>query len=98
MNESFLVGFVVASVVAAAIILRLAPRDDRRRLSRLEGKLDALLKHQGIRFNPFADVPPGVREALSRGKKIEAIKEYRAATGVGLAEAKEFMEELWSRS
>jgi hypothetical protein len=98
MNESFFLGFLVATVVAAAIILRLVSRDDSRRLSRLEGKLDALLKHQGIRFDPFADVPQGVREALGRGQKIEAIKEYRAATGAGLAEAKEFVEELQRRT
>lgn len=65
-----------------------------RSVSRLEAKLDALLKHHGVRFDPFADVPPPVLEALRRGKKIEAIREYRAATGVDLKEAKDYVEEL----
>lgn len=84
MNEPLLLGFVVASLMAAAIILRLTSRArDSRALSRLEGKLDALLKHQGVRFDPYSDLPGPVLDALRRGKKIEAIKEYRVATGAG---------------
>ena len=67
-------------------------------LSRLEGKLDALLKHQGIPFDPYAGTPPAVLDALRRGKTIEAIKEYRAATGVGLKEAKDYVDELRRRA
>lgn len=35
-----------------------------------------------------------ITDALLKGRKIEAIKIYREATGVGLKEAKEFIEEL----
>lgn len=35
-----------------------------------------------------------VTEALARGQKIEAIKIYREATGKGLKEAKDFIDEL----
>jgi ribosomal protein L7/L12 len=35
---------------------------------------------------------------LRRGKTIEAIKEYRAATGVGLKEAKDYVDELRRRA
>jgi hypothetical protein len=100
MNQPLLLGVVVvAALIVAAIVLRLAsPERDSRSLSRLEGKLDALLKHQGIEFDPYADLPAPVLEALRRGKKIEAIKEYRAATGAGLREAKEFVEELQRRA
>jgi ribosomal protein L7/L12 len=99
-NESFLLGLVAAGVIASAIILQLLSRDRRqtRTMSRLEGKLDALLKHEGVQFNPYADVAPAVLDALSRGKKINAIKEYRAATGAGLQEAKDYVEELQRRA
>jgi hypothetical protein len=99
-NESFLLGFIAAGLMAAAIILQLLSRDRRqtRTLSRVEGKLDALLKHDGVQFDPYADAPPAVFDALSRGKKIEAIKEYRAATGAGLQDAKEYVEELQRRA
>ena len=36
----------------------------------------------------------GIRAAMAAGKKIEAIKLYRAASGAGLAEAKKFVEDL----
>jgi hypothetical protein len=95
MNEPFLLGLVVIALMVAAIILRPASRErEARTLSRLERKLDALLKHQGIRFDPYSDLPEPVLDALRRGKKIEAIKEYRVATGAGLKEAKDFVEEL----
>ena len=35
-----------------------------------------------------------IKEALYRGRKIEAIKKYRRATGMGLAEAKAAVEKL----
>jgi hypothetical protein len=34
------------------------------------------------------DLPPGVLSAIEQGKKIEAIKLLREATGLGLANAK----------
>lgn len=39
-------------------------------------------------------VPPGVAEAIERGNLIDAIRIHRAATGLGLREAKEAVEEL----
>lgn len=35
-----------------------------------------------------------IADALASGRKIEAIKMYREATGAGLAEAKDFVEAL----
>jgi hypothetical protein len=99
MNEPFLLGFGLGAAIAAAFFARLASRDRHAHaLARLEGKLDALLKHEGIRFDPSAEVPPPVTDALRRGKKTEAIKEYRAATGAGLAETKEYVEEVQRRA
>ena len=99
-NESWLLGFVAAGLIASGIIFQLLSRDRRqtRTMSRLEGKLDALLKHEGVQFDPYADAAPAVLDALSRGKKIDAIKEYRAATGAGLQDAKEYVEELQRRA
>jgi len=99
MNELLLPLLITVGIALVVIGARVISLDQRlRALSRLEGKLDALLKHQGIRFDPYSEVPPPVLDALRRGKKIEAIKEYRAATGVGLAEAKEFVEEVQRRA
>jgi ribosomal protein L7/L12 len=98
-GTSFLFGAVVAVLTVAAIVWRVAPQQQHAaRLSRLEGKLDALLKHEGIQFDPYADVPPAVLDAVRSSRKIEAIKACRAATGAGLAEAKSFVEELQRRA
>jgi hypothetical protein len=89
----------IASVGVAVIGAHIASVEQRlRALSRIDGKLDALLKHQGIRFDPYGDAPPAVLDALRRGKTIEAIKAYRAATGVDLKEAKEYVDEVRRRA
>lgn len=61
---------------------------------RTEAKVDLLLKQAGLTYDPRANVPPGVFEALQAGQKIEAIRQYRMATGVDLKTAKEFVESL----
>ena len=61
---------------------------------RTEAKVDLLLKQAGLTYDPRANVPPGVLEALQAGQKIEAIRQYRIATGVDLKTAKEFVESL----
>jgi len=37
-------------------------------------------------------IPPGVREALEAGNKLEAFKLLRSATGIGLKEVKEWLD------
>ena len=66
-------------------------------LSRLEAKVDLLLKNANIKYDPAASVSDDVIEALRRGAKIEAIKRYREQTGAGLKEAKDFVEALQNR-
>jgi ribosomal protein L7/L12 len=98
MNEALLVGGVIGAAAMAIVFARTAALERRLdALSRLDGKLDALLRHAGIRFDPYAEVPAKVVAALDRGEKIMAIKHYREATGAGLKEAKEFVEEIQRR-
>lgn len=95
-NEVFLIFLIVVCTLFIQFRLRMI---DRRmdRLSRLDAKIDTLLKHAGITFDEFYDVPPGVREALEEGKRILAIQRYRELTGAGLVEAKAFTEEIRRR-
>jgi hypothetical protein len=58
------------------------------RLAKLEGQLNQLFKHFGLTYDPRANAPAGVAEALDRGDTLDAIRCYRAATLAGLAEAK----------
>jgi ribosomal protein L7/L12 len=68
--------------------------DLAKTVRRTEAKVDLLMKHAGLTYDPHANVPPGVLEALRAGQKIEAIRQYRMATGVNLKTAKEFVESL----
>jgi ribosomal protein L7/L12 len=68
--------------------------DLSKSVRRTEAKVDLLLKHAGLTYDPRANVPPGVLDALRAGQKIEAIRQYRMATGVDLKTAKEFVDGL----
>ena len=70
----------------------LSPRANGSNNSRLERKVDLILKHLGIDPNPGVDEK--VLELMRAGQKIEAIKLYREQTGVGLKEAKDYVESL----
>jgi Ribosomal protein L7/L12 C-terminal domain len=77
---------------------RLISIEMRGRLSRLDLKLDLLLKHAGIEHDPYKNLPHEVVDALQRSQKIQAIQRYRKATGVGLKEAKDFIEDVQRRA
>ncbi|GAB1644430.1 ribosomal protein L7/L12 [Krasilnikovia sp. MM14-A1259] len=64
-----------------------------RRLAAVDRKLDLIMAHPGIR-EPEPDVPGPVLQELLAVRKIQAIKEYREATGAGLKEAKDAVELL----
>lgn len=89
----------VLTLIAYVIIsgmLRVSLVDIRRRVRKLEwvdAKLDLLLNEAGIAFDPYKDLPPAVVDAAQRGKKLQAIRLYSAASGAGLSEAKEFIDE-----
>jgi ribosomal protein L7/L12 len=60
----------------------------------LNAKADRILNalHLSLRENDTELLPPTVASLLARGLKIQAIKEYRELTGVGLKEAKDAVE------
>ncbi|MFT5290766.1 MAG: ribosomal protein L7/L12 [Planctomycetota bacterium] len=66
----------------------------RKELMRIEHKIDLLLNHAGLAYDPYVAVSESVAAALEAGRKIEAIKIYRAETGAGLREAKEYVESI----
>jgi len=68
-------------------------------LWRVEAKLDLLLKHANLEFDAYADLPKDVIDAARQGQTIRAIKLYtQARGGVGIKEAKDFIEELQRRA
>jgi hypothetical protein len=94
MDSNFVIT-LVAAVGFGILFQRLSALSARvDRLSRLEGKLDALLRNAGVVYDPLENVTPEVRAALERGEYVVAIKKLREATGIGLKEAKEQVDEL----
>jgi hypothetical protein len=69
-----------------------AGSNNGRRLGRLERKVDLILTHLGL--DPNQGVNLDVKELMKAGQKIQAIKLYREQTGVGLKEAKDYVESL----
>ncbi len=62
------------------------------RLVRLERKVDLILTHLGL--DPNQGVNSEVMDLMKSGNKIQAIKLHRQQTGVGLKEAKDYVESL----
>src|SRR5437764_14638715 len=90
---------VLALVLAAALAIVSARAARTRQKLRAMGQRDAKAV---LRQRPGVDelrntAPPAVLDALRRGRKIEAIKLYREAAGVGLKEAKDYVEAIERR-
>jgi hypothetical protein len=98
--ETFgLVALVVLGLMLLVIGARLNGLHSRIAvLTRIDAKLDLLLKQANIKYDPYSNVSRGIAEAVRQGKKIEAIKLYRQSTGVGLKEAKDAVEEMQRRA
>jgi ribosomal protein L7/L12 len=103
MSNSDAALWVIPLMAALMLILLIVARLNRLQnrlaeLSRVEAKLDLLLKQANIRFDPYVNVPPEIAEAMRSGKKIQAIKLQRESSGMGLKEAKDFIEEVERRA
>ena len=100
-SETFgLVALVVLGLTLLAVIgARLNGLHSRIAvLTRIDAKLDLLLKQANIKYDPYSNVSREIAEPVRQGQKIEAIKLYRQSTGVGLKEAKDAVEELQRRA
>jgi large subunit ribosomal protein L7/L12 len=67
-----------------------------RRVAKLERQVEFLMEHLGVEYDeePDTGVSPEILGLVQRGNKLGAIKLFREETGVGLREAKEFIESL----
>ncbi|MGA8114089.1 MAG: ribosomal protein L7/L12 [Actinocatenispora sp.] len=83
--------FLLLIVLLLAAIQR-GQRRDTQRLKVIERRLDLLTRELGVTESTPA--APEVVHHLENGRKIEAIKVYRAQTGVGLKQAKDAVEAI----
>jgi hypothetical protein len=104
MNETILVASaIVLGLALGAGFSGKAIDDIRKRigmLRRIEVKLDLLMKHANIEFEPYKGLPPEVVDALQLGDKLGAIKSYHKVRGRGqsLKESKKFIEDVQRRA
>lgn len=63
-------------------------------LARIEAKLDRLLEALDVESPQSAGADEQVLNLVRQGRKIEAIKLHRERTGLGLAEAKAYVDSL----
>jgi ribosomal protein L7/L12 len=68
----------------------------RQRVALLERQVAFLMAQLGVEYyeEPDTGVSPEILDLVRQGRKIQAIKLYRLETGVGLREAKEFVDSL----
>ncbi|MCL6668709.1 MULTISPECIES: ribosomal protein L7/L12 [Streptomyces] len=89
-----IVGYSLAALILVVGVAGIESRISRadRRVARVERKLDLIIAHLGIDASePWNDE---VAALVRDGKKIQAIKVYREATGADLREAKEAVDRL----
>lgn len=70
--------------------------DLRERVEALERQVAFLTRHLGLAGAPVApgQPPADVLELKRAGRVIDAIKRYRELTGLGLREAKDYVDRL----
>ena len=92
-------GFLILSVTVLLgwVHTLTRPSVSFQKYKRLEKKVDAMMQHIGMTYDPYQDVPEDIHEHLRKGNTIEAIKLYRQHSGAGLLDAKEAVEEMMSR-
>jgi ribosomal protein L7/L12 len=84
-----------AGALAVLLSLSFDEGDYEARLTRLETMMNLVLQRLGIDPNTaLAEPSEYLKRLILLGKKIEAIKVYREQTGVGLKEAKDYIDAL----
>jgi hypothetical protein len=66
-------------------------------VTRVERKVDLLLKEAGIEFDPWSNIPAAILEAAESGNSMLAARLYRDWSGADSFEATLFIEELTQR-
>ena len=85
MNYIVIMGFAGALIGMASSISLM-----RKDINRINTNINKIAKQVGVPDT----ITDELKRLLIEGRKIEAIKRYRMATGAGLIEAKEYVDSL----
>jgi hypothetical protein len=67
-------------------------------LSRMEAKIDLLLRQSGITFEPYENVPSNIVEQVKKGNRYAAVALYRKSTGASRKDADAYVEKVGERA
>jgi hypothetical protein len=93
--DTFFDGLAIWAVFAFLLALAFIGLQFSSRASRLEGKLDLVLRNMGVPYPPPPS--PAVQGLARQRQKVAAIALYRKETGVDLKTAKQAVED-WLKS
>lgn len=86
--------FIWSTIVGFIMILIGVIAQLQSDISRIKLTLDKISKQVGVPSPITENIDIEIRNLVLEGKKIKAIKRYRMVTGIGLKEAKEYIDEL----
>ncbi|WP_097027121.1 ribosomal protein L7/L12 [Clostridium peptidivorans] len=87
MNHLTIFGIAVAGLLLWIVSSIIQMRSD---ITRININLNKIAKQVGVPDT----ITDELKSLILEGKKVEAIKKYRIATGLGLKEAKEYIDSL----
>ena len=78
--------FLVSKVIDVSLL--------RSEIARANLTLDRIAKHIGVSIAVPENINAELKSLIAEGKRIKAVKRYRMVTGIGLKEAKEYIDTL----
>ncbi|MBC8063038.1 MAG: ribosomal protein L7/L12 [Clostridiaceae bacterium] len=86
-------GLFIGMLIGISMMSLFIIKDDplKKNMVSLKFIIDKIAKQVGI---PETSLDHDLKNLIAKGKKIEAIKEFRKSSGIGLKEAKEYVDNL----
>lgn len=91
-NILALAALLMISVVTVSLAIRMDKLE--KDILNMKTKLNRISEHVGLPDSVSEELKTVLLELVSKGEEIKAVKEYRKATGAGLLEAKQYIDEL----
>jgi len=89
---------IIGVIIVVAVILFMSIENNnkvlRADISRINKKLEKIAKQIGVPNDEKCSMDNELRNIIAENGKIKAIKKYREVTGIGLKEAKEYVDNL----
>ncbi len=89
-----LIALIVSVFASGSAVYGMFNKSDARRLTRLEAKLDAIMKHFNLQYTQpsVGELSDEAKALADQSQTIAAIKLHRVQTGASLGDAKQAVE------